>query len=989
MSKLKRLFLLFLPLLLVITTTTSTLLSVTSPASVGADAVTLADPEVPVDGNEEVAWWVDRTSLVLFNNTLPNDTSSATEVEELRNNENTAIMPSQDVKYRGAGGCTLTVKFSSANAAPSSGTLTGSGCKNRDKTVRLESKSRGIVDGYRDVDGKTVTLTRYLRKLTGCPGGASGATSVAVTSDKDSYDKSVVFDLSKKNGRFSGWWDTKSGQDLGSKASAHALKVADGEGNLSTVTQIAYCPDGVGFGDSSYGYRLAYGDRANINNPSSTAQPTAGNGRTLNVKKGTTREKELAEVKEAATSYSQQKAKQKEFIEFFSNSDNMNVLRGCADAKLTTSYSGRDAELRQYAVDTLIRPIPGPFSDCIRAFFEGNEAFDAIDSIPPPEMVGAPDAVGSGEGECSGGPVIIGDLICWIGEAIFDGVNAMFTGVIEYFAEPPNIIADSGSKIQATWANLRNIANVLFVIAFLLVIFQYVTNVSVAEAYFVKKFIPRLVIAVILTQASGWIASEMAFFVHDLGSSIQSIVFWSGGGGFTAGSGAVSVLSGGAMIALFLSGGGFALMVAALFMGIVLLIVLLVSVIVLAIRHILIIVLAMFAPLAFACLAIPQLDGVFKKWLKMYFQLLMMYPIIMLMIAAASLLSSTLSGGGMLEQLIGLTVQFLPYFVLPFTFKFSGGLMGNVGAKINGLGKKGMKMGVNQGKKQYAKTDFAQDRASKKSYKDGLRSEKSGRRITSQIAGGTGRFGRKYAGTDEQEIAKAKMAEEQIRVASAQERAKKAERSGELLKAQQRHKAVQESLIGQDYIDATGATKTHTADTARTAANDVLAGEASSLDTSFEKRAAIIQELGRQKADGHIARISNNLGGQGIEGAKAWNELVGDNEAFSAMTSLNKGFGTAINPGDSKEQIAQGRLKTFAKKGLASKAGDSKDAWKDSVLTALSSGDTAALDKVMADHAAIMGSEARVNLNVTKDELDELVTGYRSGTLTDDDVPYK
>lgn len=357
-----------------------------------------------------------------------------------------------------------------------------------------------------------------------------------------------------------------------------------------------------------------------------------------------------------------------------------------------SAYGSGDLTTEE-VINTLAIPKSGPFFSCLKELFETaspelKAALATIDSIKSVSAARPPVPTVDG-GDCGGGIPIISDLICNLVKWAFNVIYEMFTWVIEGLTNPPDVLNDQGGIMDQIWGSLRNIANVFFLLAFLLVIFQYVTNVNVADAYFVKKFIPRLIIAVVLVQASGWIARELMYLFDDLGKSIQPILFSAAditrGNGFEIGGGAATVAAFASpaiigMLAIF---------------AIAFLIILLITIVVLSLRYVAILILAIFAPIAFGMLAIPQLEGTFKKWLKTYVTLLAMYPIIMAILAASSIVAKTLNGGGTLLQLMAMFVQFIPFVILPFTFKMAGGMMGKVSGALTGLAKKGGKAAWN------------------------------------------------------------------------------------------------------------------------------------------------------------------------------------------------------------------------------------------------------------------------------------------------------
>lgn len=404
------------------------------------------------------------------------------------------------------------------------------------------------------------------------------------------------------------------------------------------------------------------------------------------------------------------------------------------------SVGGKSA--LETVIDTLVIGQSGPFYECMYDGFTTDEntsqglkdLFAQISSVKSPSNTRAPTPQVDG-GDCGGGIPIISDLACYLVKWAFNVIYEIFTGVIDSMTNPPDVLNDQGGMMDQIWASLRNIANVFFLIAFLLVIFQYITNVNVADAYFVKKFIPRLIIAVVLVQASGWIAREMLYFFDDLGQSIQPILFSAadipadnsfqiGGGAATVAAFASPALIG--MLAVF---------------AIVFLVLLLIAIAVLTLRYVAILILAILAPVVFGMLAIPQLEGTFKKWLKTYVTLLAMYPIIMAILASSTVVAKALSSGGLYLQLMALTVQFVPFVILPFTFKMAGGMMGKLSGALTSLAKKGAKGAWNN---SGTKAGLDRFKGMRKQSKDAKADEKVSKRLNKyrNPDGGDNRFAR-------------------------------------------------------------------------------------------------------------------------------------------------------------------------------------------------------------------------------------------------------
>jgi hypothetical protein len=695
-----------------------------------AHAIGVNAPNAPQPG-QEVGYWVGRHQIVLFNNTVAfaegteYATTTLTNVRYFDSSRDYSGDYDEDLNggismrkgrsvevYKGTenSSCTLTVNFPyTAAIAPANGTLS-SQCPNTDKSVKLEKLSNGIIDGFYSEtnNNEQIDMPIIVEDLSGC--GFNGGSDRVGGDNSDGYKNDVSFnkeDGSSGNGHS---YNYKKSQ---SNAGIDILGSQSGDGPFR-ARQFAWC------GDDNSG-RSDYGDE-----PGTTY--SGDDGRDIYISK-TSFDDTYTEISEDIAEFLTQKQQQGEFFDFFVGAK-LDGARFCYASSFDTFLS--DGAIKQLAVDTLIGPIPGPFFECLHDFFADDPDFNRIDNLRA-RIDGQPPNPSSGDdNDCGGDIPIISDLACNLVKWTFDTIFELFTSVIDFFSNPPAILTDQGTGDQLTkiWAVLRNLANIIFILAFLLVVFQYITNYNVVDAYFIKKFIPRLVIAVVLVQASGWITKELMFFFDDLGSSIQAILFSAADltreNGFEIGGGAATVaaFAGPALIGILLP------------IGLIMLIVLIITIIVLAVRYVAIIVLAIFAPLAFACLAIPQLEGTFKKWLKTYVTLLAMYPIIMMFFSASSIVSSVLNDGGTLLQILALIVQFMPFIVLPFTFKMAGGIMGTISGKLTDLSKKGAKAGWNA---SGTKADLDKYKGMRKQAKDAKSDERVANRLKDMKSGDTRR----------------------------------------------------------------------------------------------------------------------------------------------------------------------------------------------------------------------------------------------------------
>lgn len=894
MKRMNRIGLLALAILLLFSI--SGITSMYKPSVVNAQ-ISLSDSDVPQGVNDEVAWWVNRYTLVLFNSSLPGDKSANAAITLSSRTELKPVPQGNSVTYYSTGGCKMRVAYPNPGTVPSSGTLEG--CNNTDKSVRLEKRANGKIDGYykkaSSGQAEQITMPIYVGHLDAC-----GSDGKEVDVDNNDYKVDGVFEKIGQGGqRYDATWQLKDGSG-GTKV---RLRQVDTSKNPISAQQFGYCPDG------DFGY-LGYGASGDTHSAKGSDY-----GRTVYFEKNKTYTEVFNSISEDARAYNTQALKQAEFIRFFSDPKMMDIVRLCS-SKLSSAPS----DLKTYAIDTLIRPIPGPFSDCLRDNLTGKtsstgQSFDSIDSIQAADTVGAPDPAAANGGDCGGGIPIISDLICNLVKWAFNVIFDIFTGVIGVLTNPPAVLNGQDTSLDKMWASLRNIANILFLLSFLFVVFQYIADYNVADAYFIKKFVPRLVIAVILVQASGWITRELVYFFDDLGNSIQPILF--SAAGISRGNG-FSIQGGAATVAFFASPAIIGIL--AVF-AIVFLIILVITILVLALRYVAILVLAIFAPLAFACLAIPQLEGTFKKWLKTFVQLLAMHPIIMILLAASSIVGSVLNGGGVILQLMSLIVQFAPFIVLPFTFKFAGGLMGSVTAKLQGIAKQ-------QGKKAYDKTNFAQTRAAKKKDTEGRRVTRGAdsyrnRALSRADDAANGRGIRRMRGalstrnlgtgderTEALAMLRAQQAQESVRTQTAEEQARKTVIGGRAFGIKQ-------------HIDTMGSQSDKTA----YLMDEVRSGDSERVQAALQVAGATQNDQVLLDGMKHLrtATVTNSDGTQ-VQGSQIWNQALSDNyPQFADTTPAAK---VSLTPGMDPNSIIKKQLENF--KGMSDKerAGMKDAQWK-------------------------------------------------------------
>ena len=98
-------------------------------------------------------------------------------------------------------------------------------------------------------------------------------------------------------------------------------------------------------------------------------------------------------------------------------------------------------------------------------------------------------------------------------------------------------------------------------------------------------------------------------------------------------------------------------------------------------RKILIAMLVITAPIAIICSVLPNTQKVWKVWNESFSKALLMFPLIMAFLATGRVFSYVSERGdtqNLLQQIVSIFAYFAPYFLIPATFKFAGGVISSV-----------------------------------------------------------------------------------------------------------------------------------------------------------------------------------------------------------------------------------------------------------------------------------------------------------------------
>lgn len=284
----------------------------------------------------------------------------------------------------------------------------------------------------------------------------------------------------------------------------------------------------------------------------------------------------------------------------------------------------------------------------------------------------------------------IGWLVCPVMNFVAGINDAAYSAISGFLDIKPAILSDgNNSGAKQGWEFFRNIANAIFAVIFLWIIFSQISNVGVSN-YGIKKILPRLIIGALLVNLSYYLCQIFVDLSNILGHTLKDALE-SGAGEIGANSEATGL--GSEIIAKILGLTGAGLFIA-LAVGLPTLaagfLAIMTVFIILVVRQAGIILLIAMSPMAFAAWLLPNTEDLFKKWIKMFRGLLLVFPIISLLYGAGKLAGAVLASNATVDpnnpdetmQLVALAATTMPLIATPFVLQNSLSSLGSIGAKI-------------------------------------------------------------------------------------------------------------------------------------------------------------------------------------------------------------------------------------------------------------------------------------------------------------------
>lgn len=361
----------------------------------------------------------------------------------------------------------------------------------------------------------------------------------------------------------------------------------------------------------------------------------------------------------------------------------------------------------------------------------------------------------------------IGWFICPVAVFMADSMDNIFKHVSDFFVVEPVTVNDRSGNLYTAWNMIRGIANIAFIIAFLIIIYSQLTSMGVSN-YGLKRLLPRLILAAIFVNISFFICAIAVDISNILGYSLQNIFVQMRQDTFaiTDDTWSASTTTWTTVTALVLSGGaiGAAGIATAgtvtgalpallpILVGVTLTV--LFVLLILAARQAIIIILIVIAPLAFVAYLLPNTEKWFEKWRELFMTMLIFFPAFSLVFGGSQLAGGLIiqNASSVIMIIFGLAVQVAPLVITPLLLKLSGGVLGKIAGIINDPRKGALDRAKNWSKDRVEanRLDSLKKVGTRNPFRNmAQRFDTSDRNVKGRIAAATTRNDNRYHATDD------------------------------------------------------------------------------------------------------------------------------------------------------------------------------------------------------------------------------------------------
>ena len=308
---------------------------------------------------------------------------------------------------------------------------------------------------------------------------------------------------------------------------------------------------------------------------------------------------------------------------------------------------------------------------------------------------------------CSEQIGILSFIVCPTTGLLAKGIDALYS-TIETFLVIKPITSDNKSPIYIIWSYIRNVANILFIIFLLLIVYSQVTGLGFSN-YNIKKMLPKLIIAAILVNFSYLICQVLVDISNIIGNALKSFlegiattaiqnqhpeakldeplniydIFLAIAGGTS-----LTILGGvGIATAVAASGGLLSILftlIPIVFAGFIAVVVGLITI---SLRQAVVILLTITSPIIFALYVLPNTHKYYLKWKSIFAQMLVFFPTFSFLFGVSKVLGYLFifSSETPFGVIIGIAVQVLPIMFAIKMLNMSKSVLGDVNQALSGV----------------------------------------------------------------------------------------------------------------------------------------------------------------------------------------------------------------------------------------------------------------------------------------------------------------
>jgi hypothetical protein len=306
----------------------------------------------------------------------------------------------------------------------------------------------------------------------------------------------------------------------------------------------------------------------------------------------------------------------------------------------------------------------------------------------------------------------VGWVVCPTMRSIARLADYGFTYINRNFLRVDSNISNTSSGTYKAWELMRTIANALFVVAFMVLVYSQLTGRN-SGGYNIKRLLPRLIVAAIAVNISFYICAILIEISNILGDSFLTIFkdlasrvgtsimpIDTAPGAFTDGplTQITSSVMGKAGVAWVLLAPVAAVIVTiATITG--------AALILLIMRKTVIALIALASPILFVAYLLPNLERFFFQAFRLFVQLLLLYPILAMLLGAGQIVSATIvsvgsgdanyrvtgdnytstsgGSGSAITDLTACAAAVVPILGVWFLFKNMSSIMSTAGARLS------------------------------------------------------------------------------------------------------------------------------------------------------------------------------------------------------------------------------------------------------------------------------------------------------------------